>query len=133
MGCCTQLRLGIIAILRQRTSRCRGFFLEGALTDNIVRFPKKPIPAEDDEAQLEKIGLAMEKAFDAAEDIYEGGKMVSLGIVGLYTDKDGQLTTKSWLIPGFAPSEFCLALWNAHYSLAKELLYHEDDTDEIIH
>ena len=104
------------------------------MTDNVVKFPKKPIPAEDDEAQLEKIGLAMEKAFDAAEDIYEGGQMVSLGIVGLYSDKDGHLTTKSWLIPGFAPSEFCLALWNSHYSLAKELLYHEDDTDgEIIH
>jgi hypothetical protein len=108
--------------------------LEGTLTDNIVKFPKNPDPDENDEAQLEKIGLAIKKAFDQAEDLYEAGQMVSLGIVALHTDKEGQLTMKSWLIPGFAPSEFCLALWNSHYSLAKELLYHEDDTDgEIIH
>jgi hypothetical protein len=95
------------------------------LTDNVVKFPKKPKIDDDDEAQLEKIGLAMEKAFDQAEDIYESGQMVSLGIVALYADENGYLTTKSWLVPGFAPSEFCLALWNSHYSLAKELLFEE--------
>lgn len=92
-----------------------------------MKFPKKPKIDEDDEAQLEKIGLAMEKAFDAAEDLYEAGQMVSLGIVALYADDEGRMTTKSWLIPGFAPSEFCLALWNSHYSLAKELLYLDSD------
>ena len=97
------------------------------MTDNIVKFPKKPKIDEDDEAQLEKIGLAMERAFDQAEDIYEGGQMVSLGIVALYADADGHLTTKSWLVPGFAPSEFCLALWNSHYSLARELLFEHDE------
>ena len=100
------------------------------MSDNVVKFPKGKKPDEaDDEAQLEKIGAAMERAFDQAEDIYEGGQMVSLGIVALYADENGYLTTKSWLVPGFAPSEFCLALWNSHYSLAKELLYLDSDEE----
>lgn len=113
---------------------CGGNNLEGTLSDNIVKSPKKGKKSDEaaeaeERERLEAIGAAMEKAFDGAEDIYETGQMVSLGIVTLYADPDGNLITKSWMIPGFAPGDFCLSLWNAHYSLAKELLFNEGDEE----
>lgn len=103
------------------------------MSDNVVKFPKAAKQEADEQARLEAIGEAMEKALDGAEDLYQTGQMVSLGIVALYAGEDGRLGTKSWMIPGSAPGDFCLALWYAHYSLAKELLFDEPDDDETKH